>query len=694
MLLVLCLVFSMPAAAFAGEQGRGASAEKTAGTKAAAQVQNALSNATSVSLNTKYQGSLIEDEEADIYKFTLPSSGKINLKGTAGMQTVNLEILDEGGETVWYDSEYWNSTTQQITIDYNLKLTSGTYYLSISGWRYQPGSYDFALNFTSAGESFAETAGGSNNSLASAEIISLGKDYKGQLALNDKLDYYRFNMTSSGKVSLTGTVYMEYVNLTIFDAAGTKVWAGEPYWNSTTQQIELDYDVHLTAGTYYLCVERRSDRYTGNYDFSLNFTSAGESFAETAGGSNNSLASAETISPGKDYKGQIALNDELDYYKFNMASSGRIHLTGAVHIEYIDLMIFDATGTKIWSSEPYWDSTTQQIELDYHIDLVAGDYYFCVEERGSYGGSYTGNYNFRLDFTSAGESFPETKDDNDNSLAAANQISLSKTYKGQMAENDDKDFYRFTLSKAGKIQVTANTYIDLNLHLYDASGEEVDEWWGYVDSSTGKWTDKRLIKLGKAGTYYLCAERHGDRGNYSFSVAAFTPKITVKSSFTATAGGSSFDLNAKVNDDSEDLTYTSSNKKVVTVSSYGYVYIEGPGTATITVGIKGLPVKKSVKVTVYPKKGYLSSVKTGKGYLKASWYRDSQASGYQVLIARDSKFTKSKKSAAITKNSSVSKTFSKLKRKATYYVKVRSYKTVGKTKLYGAYSSAFKVKTK
>ena len=133
---------------------------------------------------------------------------------------------------------------------------------------------------------------------------------------------------------------------------------------------------------------------------------------------------------------------------------------------------------------------------------------------------------------------------------------------------------------------------------------------------------------------------------------------------------------------------------MVTVSSYGYVYIEGPGTATITVGIKGLPVKKSVKVTVYPKKGYLSSVKTGKGYLKASWYRDSQASGYQVLIARDSKFTKSKKSATITKNSSVSKTFSKLKRKATYYVKVRSYKTVGKTKLYGAYSSAKKVKVK
>ena len=691
MLLVLCLVFSMPAAAFAGEQGRGASAEKTAGTKAAAQVQNALSNAASVSLNTKYQGRLTEDEEADIYKFTLPSSGKINLKGTAGIKELELKIFDVNGEKVWRDTDYWNSTTQQIPIDYDLELTSGTYYLSMGGWGYHTGSYDFSLNFTSAGESFAETAGGSNNSLASAETISLGKDYKGQIALNDELDYYKFNMTFSGKINMKGTVHTERVGLTIFDAAGTEIWDDEPRWNSTTQQIELDYDVHLTAGTYYLCVERYYGSYAGNYDFRLGFTSAEESFPETAGGSNNSLASAETVSLGKDYKGQIALNDELDYYKFNMTFSGKINMKGTVHTERVGLTIFDAAGTEIWDDEPRWNSTTQQIELDYDVHLTAGTYYLCVER---YYDSYAGNYDFRLDFTSAGESFPETKDDNDNSLAAANQISLSKTYKGQIAENDNKDFYRFTLSKAGKIQVTANAYTDLYLYLYDASGEEVDEWWERVDSSTGKWTDKRLIKLGKAGTYYLCAERYYDRGNYSFSVAAFTPKITVKSSFTATAGGSSFDLNAKVNDDSEDLTYTSSNKKVVTVSSYGYVYIEGPGTATITVGIKGLPVKKSVKVTVYPKKGYLSSVKTGKGYLKASWYRDSQASGYQVLIARDSKFTKSKKSAAITKNSSVSKTFSKLKRKATYYVKVRSYKTVGKTKLYGAYSSAFKVKTK
>ena len=226
-------------------------------------------------------------------------------------------------------------------------------------------------------------------------------------------------------------------------------------------RIELDYDVHLTAGSYYLCVERYSDGYAGNYDFRLDFTSAGESFPETAGGSNNSLASAETVSLGKDYKGQLALNDELDYYKFNMTSSGKVSLTGTVYMmKYVDLTIFDATGTKVWADDPYWNSTTQQIELDYDVHLTAGTYYLCVER---YSDGYAGNYDFRLDFTSAGESFPETKDDNDNSLAAANQISLSKTYKGQMAEKMCiRDRLNIMLAWLGAITYTLQIYYDFS----------------------------------------------------------------------------------------------------------------------------------------------------------------------------------------------------------------------------------------
>ena len=171
--------------------------------------------------------------------------------------------------------------------------------------------------------------------------------------------------------------------------------------------------------------------------------------------------------------------------------------------------------------------------------------------------------------------------------------------------------------------------------------------------------------------------------------------ITAKS-VTKTYGSKPFRLNAKAKG---KLTYKSSNTKVAAVSAVGTVTIKGTGKATITITAAATSnykaATKKITITVNPKKAALTKVSSPKaGTLKASWKKDTKASGYQVVIAQNSKFTKGKKTAAVTKNSTTSKTFSKLKKKKTYYVKVRAYKTAGKTKLYGAYSSVKKVKIK
>ena len=65
-----------------------------------------------------------------------------------------------------------------------------------------------------------------------------------------------------------------------------------------------------------------------------------------------------------------------------------------------------------------------------------------------------------------------------------------------------------------------------------------------------------------------------------------------------------------------------------------------------------------------------------------------------MTIARNKKFKKGKKTVFVRKNKTTAKTFKKLKRKKTYYCKVRAYKQVGKTKIYGAYSKARKIKVR
>ncbi len=91
-----------------------------------------------------------------------------------------------------------------------------------------------------------------------------------------------------------------------------------------------------------------------------------------------------------------------------------------------------------------------------------------------------------------------------------------------------------------------------------------------------------------------------------------------------------------------------------------------------------------VTVKVSPKKPAIKSVKAAKGKkLAVKWAKDKRASGYQIQVSTAKNFKKSMKSQ---KTSKASYTFKKLKAGKKYYVRLRSYKKVGKETLYGPWS--------
>ena len=133
------------------------------------------------------------------------------------------------------------------------------------------------------------------------------------------------------------------------------------------------------------------------------------------------------------------------------------------------------------------------------------------------------------------------------------------------------------------------------------------------------------------------------------------------------------------------------------VSSSGRVTLKAPGRATITISAAATgaynAAKKNITITVKPKKVIGTKAKTGKRKMTVSWKRDKKATGYQITYARNKKFTKGKKNVTIGKNKTTKRTIKKLKKK-TYYVKVRAFKKVGKTKIYGSYSKARKCRVR
>lgn len=144
-------------------------------------------------------------------------------------------------------------------------------------------------------------------------------------------------------------------------------------------------------------------------------------------------------------------------------------------------------------------------------------------------------------------------------------------------------------------------------------------------------------------------------------------------------------------------TWTMTDSQYASISN-GTLIGNKEGKTTLTTSVtldKEKTVTVPVQVVDAPKKAALAKIKSTKAKtLKLTWKRDKKATGYQAAVATDKKFKKNKKTAFIKKNKTVSKTFTKLKRQKTYYAKVRAYKQVGKTKVYGSYSKTKKAKVK
>lgn len=211
---------------------------------------------------------------------------------------------------------------------------------------------------------------------------------------------------------------------------------------------------------------------------------------------------------------------------------------------------------------------------------------------------------------------------------------------------------------------------------------------------------KATVKFDKAGTYYLTAKRDAADGYITMpwckvTVEGKAQAITAKSLTKTYSKNKKFSLNAKAEG---KLSYASSNTKVATIDSKGKVTIKGTGKTTITIKAAETDTysaaTKKITLTIKPKKAAGVALVAKRKAIGVSWNKDSKASGYQILCATNSKFTKGKKTVTVKNAKTTKKTVSKLKARKNYYVKVRAYKTVSGKKIYGAYSAVKKIKTR
>ena len=181
----------------------------------------------------------------------------------------------------------------------------------------------------------------------------------------------------------------------------------------------------------------------------------------------------------------------------------------------------------------------------------------------------------------------------------------------------------------------------------------------------GAWSDVKSIKTANNDITKATVSGISTK---AFTGKTITQNVTVKVGNTVLKNGT-------------DYTVSYSNNKKVGKAT---VKITGKGKygGVITKTFKINPAKQEIQKLTAKSKAFF-----------VDWAQKGSATGYEIQYATNSKFTGAKK-VTITNNKTDKTTISKLSANKKYYVRVRSYTTVGGTKYYGAWSSVKNVTTK
>ncbi|WP_010676943.1 cell wall-binding repeat-containing protein [Bacillus timonensis] len=356
-----------------------------------------------------------------------------------------------------------------------------------------------------------------NNSIQTATPISVNKDYTGVLQdYNDRQDYYKFSLSKAGNI----TFEMEQIvgkswSIEIQDKDGNDYsdtyTSYDSYANGKTA-----IEVGLPAGEFFIKISNNSSSYGTPYKFNVKFTAS--DFYEKE--FNNTIQTASKVYVNNTYKGVLqslsSYTSDKDYYTFTLSKAGNIKVKMDRQVgSSWNIYIKDKDGNNYAGVHTEYGSYANGEET-VEVGLPAGTYYIYLANHSS-----TTNvpYEFDLVYTQS-ENYEK---EYNNSIQTATQINVNQDYHGVLQDgtsNNEVDFYKFKLNKAGNITYTMDQKVGSSWYvsIIDKNGNVYDRFnTSYGEYATGQ--SKSNIGL-PAGEYFIKINNYSSsyRVPYKFQV--------------------------------------------------------------------------------------------------------------------------------------------------------------------------------
>ena len=317
----------------------------------------------------------IGSDESKTYKVVLPQSGRLTIDIDSKSSDMNLKVRDEAEKLL--ELELVKEGGTRLSYD----LIAGTYYLEFEN-NFGTVSYNCSLSFKSAGKTFDGTDNTSIEKVRKGNAIAPGTKVNGFIAINKEEDIYKVVLPQSGRLSLNMHSDVGRFGYSLYDDADERIDGMDIYEGDSSMYHDL------AAGTYYL---KFSYAYEGRGMFS--FLPSFKPAKETYNFKNNTinLVRAKNAVPlGKTVKGQIAINDDTDVYKYKIPKKGKYALRITSKVGRVYVKLYDSHDNNVTSFDHDLGAKT------YTLELKKGTYYLSCSNAYSYSSPSTGTYTFRL----------------------------------------------------------------------------------------------------------------------------------------------------------------------------------------------------------------------------------------------------------------------------------------------------------
>lgn len=654
------------------------------------------STATELEVNTTYAASDVcvtrqYSFSGEVQYFSVPSPGRIYLK---------LENCVNPDYSVNHNSyTSMRGTNIQITngqesaaSNYIVLPAAGQYSFQLVAGNAINSEATFCIVYESEDSYNGEST--ENDSFATAAEINTGIEYWGMGDYyNDSgyysstytkeyidYDYYHFTLESPAQVSIslkdTDSVNYREAILYRSDSSGETEICSQSY-SAVTDGSSFD-NLRLPAGSYYIKVYSSGSSICkyNNSQYYLTVTSTAQSSDTNEIETNNLSSQANEINTNKTYTGNINLYDSsygTDYDWYKLTVSEKCYLTVLLGKENwtsgsVTAVLYSEDHSEMQEVTKATISTGTSLSSD-KLLVAAGTYYVRM--------SGTASWDYTL----------------------------------QVKQEEYIALTQITLPETQKIAIGDSAYLDVTFTPANASDQGLI--WESSDTEIATVNEYGKVTAVSEGQAIITATSScSDTSNVSAScTVTVTRPVEMKiSSLSNTSNGIKLEWE-EVSDASGYYVYrkTSSTeysliKTITSSSSLSYTDTEVKNNDGVTYTYKVVPYAdtisgtgkdKSIVRVTDPAKTSLKSVKSKSSKkITVKWKKASGVTGYQIQYSRSKTFKSGNKTVKVSGANKASKVISKLKKGKTYYVRIRTYKTVSGTTYYSAWSAKKKVKVK